>query len=289
MDTALRLRIAKEKKETLSDAQIEKWLKQSEIIPKLTADFEKRPLFAIFRLLCLAEIPGTEKLPYTQQLITYLNQEVATEEGFSYTTNKEGLVPCYNALLLEAYCYLGMAASKEAQKALRWIKQYQVFERNQKTAWPHSGICKHGGCLKATPCYIGIGKTIKALLSYAAATEDSDLEVKELITVGLQYMLKHQLFKRLSNGEPISPHINENVFPPYYALSLTDLVYIAGKGNIQTHPNCQSLLELLEKKQIQTGQWKIDYLYKYQGYQGFEGRRKASEWLSNLYPLWLSL
>ena len=69
------------------------------------------------------------------------------------------IVPCYNAMLLEAFTRLGKADSQDVQNALGWIKEYQVFDRNQQTRWKYDGICKHGGCMKATPCYIGIGKT----------------------------------------------------------------------------------------------------------------------------------
>jgi hypothetical protein len=78
------------------------------------------------------------------------------------------------------------------------------------------------------------------------------------------------------------------MFPQSYALSLTDLTYIVGKRQLMQEENSAPLLLLLSEKQIAAGQWKIDYLYSYKGYIGFESRRKISEWISALFPIWLS-
>jgi hypothetical protein len=75
--------------------------------------------------------------------------------------------------------------------------------------------------------------------------------------------------------------------PQNYALSLTGLVYIAGNRRLRGDSRSAPLLSLLKEKQVKEGQWKIDYLYSYKGYINFEGRRKASEWISCLFQLWL--
>jgi hypothetical protein len=236
----------------------------------------------------LCEIPYAEKLPYTQRLIDYINQTIATDEGFSCLGGVKELVPCYNAMLLEAYSRLGLAASAPAQAALRWIKQFQLFERNQATTWPFDGVCKHGGCLGAVPCYIGIGKTVRALIAYSEYSEREDMETEKLISQGVEYMLRHNMYQRLSTGKPISAHIIDIMMPQNYVLSLTDLTYIVGKRRLQGDSRIIPILSLLKEKQVAENQWKIDYPYSYRGYVGFEGRRKVSEWISHLFPLWLS-
>jgi hypothetical protein len=100
-------------------------------------------------------------------------------------------------------------------------------------------------------------------------------------------MLRHKMFQRLSDGKPISSHITDIMIPQSYALSLTDLTYIVGKRHLTMEENCAPLLHLIQKKQIAANQWKIDYLYSYKGYVGFETRRNASEWISTLFPIWL--
>lgn len=288
MDTALILRIASEKNEYLDNNEISRLLSQSELVGKLTEDFVDHPFFTVFRVMGLSEIPHIERLYYTKKMIDHINLSIATTEGFSCLGGVKEIVPCYNAMLLEAYCRLGLAASKEAQAALSWIEQYQLFERNQTTSWPHKGICKHGGCLGKTPCYIGIGKTVRALVTYSECVKQENQNVENLLMQGTSYMLRHKMFQRLSDSRPISPHITDIMFPQSYALSLTDLAYIVGKRQLTAEENSSALLHLLQEKQITADQWKIDYLYSYKGYIGFETRRKASEWISALIPIWLS-
>lgn len=281
MDCALELRIKVEQAQSIEDPF--EYLDRSEIVQRYSGLTNLNPLGKIFALIGLAEIPYTEQLPITQELLAFVNRHVSTPEGFVFTGKMEEIVPCYNAMLLEAYCRLGLGKSDEAQHALSWIKQYQVFDRQEKTTWPHKGICKFGGCMKNVPCYIGIGKTVRALLTYQEKVDPYDDKVNAMIHHGLDYMLDHKMYRRLSTDQPISPHITESMFPQSYVLSLTDLVYIIQKSQSAEDPRASELLQLLHDKQTNTGGWKIDYIYKYNGYVPFNNRRKDSEWLTYLY------
>ena len=281
MDSALVLRMKVDQNKEISDPF--DYLDHSDIIKNYAKMTKLKPLGKIFALIGLAEIPYAEKLPITQELLAFVNQNLSTSEGFSFTGKLEEIVPCYNAILFEAYCRLGLGKSSEAQNALQWIKQYQVFDRQQKTTWPHKGICKFGGCMMRVPCYIGIGKTMRALLTYQEKVDPHDEKVNALIEQGVDYMLQHNLYQRLSIGQPISPHITESMFPQSYVLSLTDLMYIIEKSQYTTDPRAHNLLQLIHQKKTKTGGWKIDYIYKYAGYLPFENRRKDSEWITYLY------
>ncbi|MDF3003021.1 MAG: hypothetical protein K0Q48_3140 [Bacillota bacterium] len=283
MDTALQLRLKYDDNEPLANKEIELLLEQSKVVQKLISDYEENALFNIFRLMCLSEIPYAERLPYTQNIIAFISGRLSLSEGFSYTGRVNYIVPCYNAMLLEAYTRLGKAASQEAQNALNWIKQYQVFERNQSTAWKYDGICKHGGCMNATPCYIGIGKTVRALITYAEFTNHSDNIAQTLIEKGTGYMLRHNMYQRLSNHAPISAHITDIMFPQAYMLSLTDLVYIAGRSNLWADTRTNLLRTLIDRKACDKDHWKVDYIYSHKGYKAFDTKRKASEWIRHIF------
>lgn len=215
-------------------------------------------------------------------MIQYVEKTIATSDGFSYTGKAEDIVPCYNAMLLEAYVRLGLGQKLSAQRALMWIKNYQLFERNQTISWTGRGICQHGGCLRKTPCYIGIGKTVRALITYQKMVDQTDPQVKKMITDGVMYMEKHQWFKRLSNGQPISAHITENMFPQGYVLSLTDLIYIASHTPDLDQAALRPLIELLKMKQTKTKGWKNEYIYRYNGYQPFSMRRQDCPWITEM-------
>lgn len=283
MDTALELRKHFDNWKKLSDLEIDSLLEQSKLVKKLTTDYEDNRLFNVFRIMGLSEIPYIERLEYTQNIISYIQKNIATPEGFSYTGNDEYIVPCYNATLLEAFTRLGLANSEEVQNSLNWIKKYQVFSRNEETSWQGIGILKHGGCMNATPCYIGIGKTVRALITYAKYTNHTDKEVEMLIDKGTSYMLEHNMFQRLSNGKPISAHIKDIMLPQAYMLSLSDLVYIANEKELCSDEATRSLKELLSEKSVSDGTWKIDYIYSHKGYKAFDSKRKPSDWINYLF------
>lgn len=285
IDSALILRKSFEHGEAFSEIEISELLKESKLVEKLTRDYEDSPFFNIFRLICLSEIPFIEQLPYTQKIIDFISNNLAADEGFSYNGQGDCIVPCYNAMLLEAYTRLQMAKSNEAQNTLDWIKRYQVFERNQRTSWRYGKICKHGGCMKATPCYIGIGKTVRALITYAKYIKNADSHVEQLIEQGIVYMLKHNMYQSLSNQQCISKYIDEIMFPQAYMLSLTDLVYIVNERNLWWDQRTIPLKNLLEEKQVGSGQWKIEYIYSHKGYKAFETKRNSSKWINYLYNL----
>lgn len=282
-DTALLLRKLNDRKEFLTENTIDYLLHQSQLIKKLTKDYEPTALFNIFRLVSLAEIPYVNRLSYTQTIIHFIDKHIATTAGFSYTGKIEDIVPCYNAMLLEAYVRLDKIDSPEVKNALDWIKQYQLFQRNKVTKWPYKGICKFGGCMKSTPCYIGIGKTVRALITYSEFTKTKDNKVEQLIEQGIAYMLKHHMYQRLSNSQPISKHITELMFPQAYMLSLTDLVYIANNRNLWPDQRTNALKALVASKMMQQRKWKIDYIYSHKGYKAFETRRTASLWIEYIF------
>ncbi|MEG0376150.1 MAG: hypothetical protein RR672_11005, partial [Raoultibacter sp.] len=212
----MRLRISFEEKIDVPKRDQIALLNESPLVSKLTDGIVFKPLPAIFRLTCMAEIPFLYDLPETRALVAYAGETLSTQHGFTYTGNDDEIVPCYNAMLLESFVRFGLAEHPASQKALKWIKDYQVFERDEKTSWKGKGICKHGGCMKSVPCYIGIGKTVRALLTYQEFTGGNDKEIDAYIQRGVEYMLKHRLYKRLTNGEPISAHITDLMFPQSY-------------------------------------------------------------------------
>ena len=282
-DTAILLRKRFDLKEEISECEIDQLLSQSQIVKKLTKDYEENNFFQIFRIICLSEIPYVERLPYTKKILSFISQRLATPYGFSYTGALDYIVPCYNALLLEAYVRLGLNETLEVKNALEWIKKYQIFERGQITQWQYDGICKHGGCMHSTPCYIGIGKTVRALITYSDYINTQDYEVEEMIDRGVSYMLEHNMYQRLSNQKPISKHITDIIFPQAYMLSLTDLVYIATKRSLWNDGRTDNLKALLKLKMTQPDRWKIEYIYSHKGYKSFETRRNPSEWINYLY------
>ncbi len=285
MDSALQLTIAVNQRQHIQNP--EELLHNSALVQALTATFEKKPMFAIWRCIALAEIPFAATLPYTKQVVKYIQNHLVTPAGFTLTGKEDDLLPCYNAMLVEAFSKLGYANTPEVANAVEWIKTYQPFERNQPSPWRGKGTKKYGGCLQATPCFIGIAKTVKALYAYQQATGGQDTKAAALVDKGMEYLLSHNLFQRRSSGLPINNHILDLAYPASYQLNVVELLEIAYRtGNIH-HSGCNAAIEYVQSKKTKDGYWKSNYTYKGEGYLLFDKRGQKAEWLTYLFNTFL--
>lgn len=248
MDDALLLKMEFDNGRELTDETISSLLFSSELIQSLTSEFSKNSLYPIWRLLALSEIPYAGRLKYTQDLLQYIEKTYATSDGFSITGKSEDMLPCYNAMIVEAYSKLGFADNHYIKCAVEWIKNYQVFERSEKTLWLGVGSTKYGGCLKAIPCYIGIAKSVKALLYYHNASTVQDDKVREIIIKGTDYLLQHNLYQRLTNNEPITKHILDIAFPQSYQLNIVELIDIAYMTKNMNNPRVKQAIDFIKKE-----------------------------------------
>lgn len=68
MDAALKLRIAVDNRENITEQEIVHALESSELVRTLTTDFTEKTLFAIWRIIALSEIPFAGRLDYTRNI-----------------------------------------------------------------------------------------------------------------------------------------------------------------------------------------------------------------------------
>jgi len=218
MDTALQLRINEDNGIKLTEREISSLLEKSILVKKLTGKIKEDPMFLIWRIVALSEIPHSNQLPYTQKIINLIINILGSSVGFTLTGKKENFLPCYNAILIKAFCKLGLHLDETVKNGIEWILKYQSFERNFKTEWKETEILKHGGCLKSTPCYIGVTKSVMALHEYNKF--HLEMYVEDKVRLGLEYILQHHLIRRLSNDQPISKHILDLYFPENYNVNI---------------------------------------------------------------------
>jgi hypothetical protein len=288
MDSALLLKIEFDNSRNLTDETISSLLNSSELIQTLTMDFSKNSLYPIWRLLALSEIPCAGRLNYTQELLQYIEKTYATTDGFSITGKSADILPCCNAMIVEAYSKLGFVDNYYVKRAVEWIKKFQIFERGEISSWSGIGVTKYGGCLKATPCYIGIAKSIKALLYYHNASAIQDDNIREIIKKGTDYLLKHNLYQRLTNNEPITKHILDIAYPQSYQLNIVELLDIAYMTNNMNDFRVKQAVDFIKSRKTKDNDWKINYIYKADGYISFDKRGRRGEWVSYLLEKYLS-
>lgn len=278
MDAALRLKIDVDKGYEPSKEEALQCLSDSVLVGKLTSELIDKPLFYVWRIIALSEIPYAEYLPYTQSLINKLYTHLATQYGFSLSGDENMFLPCYNAMIVTALCKLGRSGDSEVKKAVDWINTYQPMERGVEVSIDKLRFDRYGGCFKNTPCYIGLAKSVIALHTYKKHTGDT--AVNQKLTKGIEYLLEHRLFKRLSNGQPITDRILDISFPASYHLNIVELVRFAAEANLMDDVRVSNVVKYLQSQMTEKGGWKVTYRYKADGYLVFDQGKKEGDWLT---------
>ncbi len=278
MDAALKLKIDISNGEIVSKTEAIQRLATSELVNKLTSDITENPLFYIWRIIALSEIPEAKYLDYTKNLIDRIYNKLSTPFGFSLSGDKKMFLPCYNAMLISAMCRLGRANDEEVKRAVNWINTYQPIEKGIKISIPSFRFDRFGGCFNNTPCYIGLAKSIIALFNFQKATNDTTRNKK--LQQGIEYILQHQLVKRLTNKKPITNHILDLSFPESYHLNIVELIRFAGEANLLYDERTAFAVNFLQDKKQKDGGWKINFRYKADGYIVFDNGRSSAKWLT---------
>lgn len=280
MDTALELKIGIDNGEQFSDKEILDKLQESELVAELTTDLPEKPIAIVWRLICISEIPFSNKLDYTQKLIDIVYEKLATPFGFSLSGDEKMFLPCYNAMIVSALCRLDRANDQQVRNAIEWINTNQPMQKNVKVELPNFKFDKYGGCFKNTPCYIGLAKSVFALRDFKEQTNETKYDKQ--LNKGTEYILDHNFFKRLSKNEPITNHITDISFPETYHLNVVELLRFASKSNLLQDKNSADLINHINKKQNKDGKWKNNFNYKADGYVIFDKGKKESEWTTHI-------
>ncbi|MCW8880262.1 MAG: hypothetical protein OQJ89_09395 [Kangiellaceae bacterium] len=277
MDSALALRITLDNGKSVSRDEAIKTLQQSGIVKELTSSLQDKPLFYIWRIIALSEIPYARHLKYTNDLIDRIFEKLSTPFGFSLSGDEKQFLPCYNAMLVSAMCRLGLANSDQVINAIEWINNHQPMERGKTVAIKNFRFDRYGGCFENTPCYIGVAKSVFALFDYQQQTGDQS--VKQKLAQGIEYLLQHQLVKRLHQDKPITSHMLDISFPESYHINIVELIRFCSRANLLSDNRTNYAVKYLKENETEDG-WKVSYRYRADGYTPFDKGRKAGHWVS---------
>lgn len=277
-DTSLKLRVFTDSDIVFSIDEALNELNQSKIIHRLTNDLIEKPLFYVWRIIALSEIPYSIHLDYTKSLIDRIYNKLSTPFGFSLSGNEKMFLPCYNAMLVSALCRLGRSNDIEVKNAMDWILRNQPMERGVKVDFPNLKFDKYGGCFNNVPCYIGLVKSVMAMVEFQKFNKNSDINDK--INKGIEYILKHHLFKRIKTGKPITGRILDISFPESYHLNIVELVRLIKDVNHLDDERANEAITFLVNQRQKDGKWKINYRYKADGYIVFDQGSKSGNWVS---------
>jgi hypothetical protein len=70
---------------------------------------------------------------------------------------------------------------------------------------------------------------------------------------GLEYILRHRVFKRLSKDQPIEPSIIENFYPYPYKTNIIEILSLLKANGAAGDQRCNDAISILEQKRRPDG------------------------------------
>ncbi|WP_457559605.1 hypothetical protein [Candidatus Harpocratesius sp.] len=286
-DPALILKEKVQLQESLSDHEIQAFLTKSPLITQLLTDPKWGPekfvgLRAIeWRLLELSEIPHTYTMKKVKQWMELLVKYTKIDDGFSLRGTANTVLACHNAMITTILIRLRFQNHHAIEQGIDWIIKYQSTARDQECAWEGTDLyTKYGGCMKKTPCYDGVVKSMVALSEYCQNFGGSK-RIKEKLRTGLEYILQHQVFKRFSTNQPIEDSIILNFYPFTYKTNIIEILSLLHSNQLLNDPRCKSALEMVKKKQRADKFWQADTSFMKSSWIDFDQPKKPGLWITN--------
>ena len=278
MDSALELKIKVSENQVNSFPEARPYLEKSALFQTLLAEFELTSINLLHRLIELSEIPYSQEYEQTQKWRDKLADLTFCGEGFSLTGKKDDLLACYNAMITTVLIKLDYPDLNRISKGVDWILTYQNTRRNQTNNWKGKGIQKYGGCMKSTPCFIGVVKSMVTLTEFKKKRKNQHLDNK--LKSGIEYILEHKVYKRKSTDQPITKDITKLTYPFTYKTNIIEILRLLRDNRTLNDTRIREAKEFLFKKQKKDGSWKINASYKPKHWVDFDHSNSKAEWLN---------
>ncbi|MFX1574503.1 MAG: hypothetical protein ACFFB0_17315 [Promethearchaeota archaeon] len=285
-DSALTLKKAYENGETITLNEAQKMLEQSELVEKLLEPPKRSPETFVgirayeWRLLELSEIPFTNTLGKVQNWIELLVDKSYIKEGFSLEGNVDNLLACHNAMITNILLRMEYEDKEKIDAGIDWILKYQSVERGKECNWPGKDLyTRFGGCMRKTPCYYSVVKSMVTLTEYKKRFGESK-ELNNKLKQGLEYILQHRVFKKLSTDKPIEDSIILNFYPYTYRSNIIEILLLLKVNGLMEDKRCKDAIEILKKKQRSDGYWQADTSYMKSAWIDFDIPKKPGLWIS---------
>lgn len=285
-DLALTLKKRHEKGENFNIKEARAILEQSELLKKLLETPVRPPTTYVglraymWRLLELSEIPFTNIIERVKNWLKILVEKSYIREGFSLEGKKDNLLACHNAMITTILIKMAYEDKEKIEAGINWILKYQSVERGKECNWSGSDLyTRFGGCMKKIPCYYGVVKSMIALTEYKEFFGSTG-KIEDKLSQGLEYILRHKVFKRLSVDKPIEDSIILNFYPYTYKSNIIEILSLLKANNLLTDERCYEAINILKNKKRRDGLWQADTSFMKSAWINFDIPKKPGLWIS---------
>lgn len=189
-----------------------------------------------------------------------------------------GVLPCLTGNMVWSLIRLGFLGDPRVKRGVDWIVQYQRFDDGEAyppKIWPYE---KATSCFGKHSCHMGVAKALKALAEIPA--EERSKEVFDTLDRGVEYMLKHHIYKRSHNLSKVSkPGWLRLGFPLMYPTDVLELLGILTSLGCKDE-RLQEAVDLVLSKQDDEGRWRLENTFNGRFQTSIEQKGDSSKWVT---------
>jgi len=241
----------------------------------------------VWQIIILAELGADGKDSHIRKACEFIlkNSQDPESNGFSIWVSAKtgggrssGVIPCLTGNLVYSLIKLGYLKDERVQNSINWITAYQKFNDGIKDTpkdWPYERLVI---CWGKHSCHMGVVKALKALAEIPVNQRNE--EVKNTIEEGVEYLLKHHIYKRSHDLSRVSkPGWLRFGFPLMYQTDILEILGILTRLGYHDE-RMQEAIDLLISKQDNQGRWKLESTFNGRFQTNIEQKGKPSKWIT---------
>ena len=241
----------------------------------------------VWQLIILANLGADGADPRLKKACEYIFHRSQDKEsgGFSvdYGVTVDGgthsyVIPCLTGNLVWSLIRLGYLGDERLRRAVDCLARYQRFDDGdgeQPMGWPYD---RFRMCYDKHSCHMGAAKVLKALAEIPPAQRSP--EVRRMIEQGVDYFLKHQIYKKSHDPAKVSkPGWLKFGFPLMYQDDVLEILEILARLKVKDK-RLEPALELVERKRAEDGTWILENTFNGRFVADIEKKGKPSKWIT---------
>ncbi|MBN1357882.1 nitrogen fixation protein NifH [Candidatus Bathyarchaeota archaeon] len=241
----------------------------------------------VWQLIILAELGADGQDARVKKACEFIleNSQDRKSGGFSAWLSVKvgggrysGVLPCLTGNMVWSLIRLGFLDDPRVNRGIDWIVKYQRFDDGEAyppKIWPYE---KATSCFGKHSCHMGVVKALKALAEIPDAKRSAG--VIGTIERGVEYMLKHHIYKRSHNLSKLSkPGWLRLGFPLMYQTDVLEILGILTSLGYKD-PRMQETIDVILSKQDENGTWKLENTFNGRFQTSIEQRGNRSKWIT---------
>jgi hypothetical protein len=189
-----------------------------------------------------------------------------------------GVIPCLTGNMVFSLIRLGYLDDPRVKRGIEWIVKYQRFDDGEAyppKIWPYATTTS---CFGKHSCHMGVVKSLKALAEIPG--EKRSKAVVDTIERGVEYMLKHHIYKRSHDLSKVSKlGWLRFGFPLMYQTDVLEILGILTKLGCKDE-RMQEAVDLVRSKQDELGRWRLESTFNGRFQTSIEQKGDSSKWVT---------